>query len=105
MKALKYIFAALLILAVWGLWWWLDLPLWIAIVATVVIVLVLVGIIVWGIVKARMAASKIEKALAKQGAAQAAGARPDMQADINAMSSEFHKAVGALKTSKLGKEA
>jgi type VI secretion system protein ImpL len=105
MKALKYIFAALLILAVWGLWWWLDLPLWIAIVATVVIVLVLVGIIVWGIVKARMAANKIEKALAKQGAAQAAGARPDMQADINAMSSEFHKAVAALKTSKLGKEA
>jgi type VI secretion system protein ImpL len=105
MKALKYIFAALLILAVWGLWWWLDLPLWIAIVATIVIVLVLVGIIVWGIVKARLAANKIEKALAKQGAAQAAGARPDMQADINAMSSEFNKAVGALKTSKLGKEA
>ncbi len=105
MKALKYIFAVLLILVVWGLWWWLDLPLWIAIVATVVIVLVLVAIVVWGIVKARRAASKIEKALAKQGAAQAAGARPDMQADINAMSSEFNKAVGALKGSKLGKEA
>jgi type VI secretion system protein ImpL len=105
MKALKYIFAVLLILAVWGLWWWLDLPLWIAIVSTIVIVLVLVAIIVWGIVKARRAAAKIEKALAKQGAAQAAGARPDMQADINAMSSEFNKAVSALKGSKLGKEA
>lgn len=105
MKALKYIFAVLLILAVWGLWWWLDLPLWIAIVATVVIVLVLVAVIVWGIFKARRAAAKIEAALAKQGAAQAAGARPDMQADINAMSSEFNKAVGALKGSKLGKEA
>jgi type VI secretion system protein ImpL len=105
MKALKYIFAVLLILAVWGLWWWLDLPLWIAIVATVVIVLVLVAVIVWGIVKAQRAANKIEKALAKQGAAQAAGARPDMQADINAMSSEFNKAVSALKVSKLGKEA
>ncbi|MCA9701192.1 MAG: hypothetical protein KC431_26965, partial [Myxococcales bacterium] len=32
-------------------------------------------------------------------------ARPDLQADINAMSSEFNKAVGALKGSKLGKEA
>lgn len=105
MSALKYIFAALLILVVWGLWWWLKLPLWIAIVATVVIVLVLVAIIVWGIVKARRAANKIEKALAKQGAQQAAGARPDMQADINSMQSEFHKAVGALKGSKLGKEA
>ena len=102
---LKYIFAALLILVVWGLWWWLKLPLWIAIVATVVIVLVLLAIIIWGIVKARRAANKIEKALAKQGAQQAAGARPDMQADIQAMQGEFTKAVGALKGSKLGKEA
>jgi len=105
MKALKYIFAVLLILAVWGLWWWLDLPLWIAIVATVVIIAVLVTIIVWGVVKSRRAAGKIERALAKQGAAQMAGARPDMQADINAMSSEFTKAVGALKGSRLGKDA
>jgi type VI secretion system protein ImpL len=102
---LKYIFAGLLILVVWGLWWFLKLPVWIAIVATILIILVLVAVIVWGILKARRAANKIERALAKQGAAQSAGARPDMQADINAMSSEFTKAVGALKGSKLGKEA
>lgn len=102
---LKYIFAALLILAVWGLWWWLELPLWIAIVSTVVIILILVTIIVWGVLKARRAANKIEKALANQGAKQAANARPDMQADVNAMQGEFNKAVGALKGSKLGKEA
>ncbi len=105
MSFLKYIFAALLIVVVWGLWWFLKLPMWIAVVATILIVLILVAIILWGIFKARRAADKIEKALAKQGAAQAAGARPDMAADINAMSSEFNKAVGALKTSKLGKEA
>lgn len=102
---LKYIFAGLLILVVWGLWWWLKLPLWIAVVSTLLIILVLVAIIVWGLVKARRAAKKIETALAKQGAAQAAGARPDMQADINAMSSEFNKAVAALKGSKIGKDA
>ena len=102
---LKYIFAVLLIIAVWALWFFLELPLWIPIVSTVVIVLILVTIVVWGIVKARRAANKIENALAKQGAAQAAGARPDMQADISAMSNEFNKAVGALKGSKLGKEA
>jgi type VI secretion system protein ImpL len=102
---LKYIFALLLILAVWGLWWWLELPLWIAILATVVIVLILVGIVLWGILKSRRAASKIEKALASQGAKQAANARPDMQADVNAMQREFNKAVGALKGSKLGKDA
>ena len=102
---LKYIFAALLILVVWGLWWFLELPLWVAILSTVVIILIIVTIVVWGVIKARRAANKIEKALASQGAAQAAGARPDMRADINAMSSEFDKAVGALKGSKLGKEA
>nr|WP_255216038.1 type VI secretion system membrane subunit TssM [Pseudenhygromyxa sp. WMMC2535] len=102
---MKYIFAVLLIAVVWGLWWWLKLPLWIAVVSTIVIVLVLVTIVIWGIVKSRRAAAKIEAALAKQGAAQAAGARPDLQADINAMSSEFNKAVGALKGSKLGKDA
>ena len=68
---LKYIFAGLLILVVWGLWWWLKLPLWIAILATVLIILVVVGIILWGILKARRAAKKIETVLAKQGAAQA----------------------------------
>jgi type VI secretion system protein ImpL len=102
---LKYIFAVLLILVVWGLWWWLELPMWIAIVATVVIILILVAIVLWGVIKARRAANKIEKALASQGAKQAANARPDMQADVNAMQSEFNKAVGALKGSKLGKEA
>ncbi|MCA9683517.1 MAG: type VI secretion system membrane subunit TssM, partial [Myxococcales bacterium] len=81
------------------------MPIWIAIVATIVIIAVLVFVVVWGVLKARRAAAKIEQALAKQGAAQAAGARPDLQADINAMSSEFNKAVGALKGSKLGKEA
>ncbi|KIG13332.1 IcmF-related protein [Enhygromyxa salina] len=102
---LKYIFASLLILVVWGLWWFLKLPIWVAVLATVIIILVVVAIVVVGILKARRAANKIEKALASQGAAQAAGARPDMQADINAMSSEFNKAVGALKGSRLGKEA
>jgi type VI secretion system protein ImpL len=102
---LKTIFAGLLILVVWGLWWWLGLPLWIAIVSTVLIILVLVAIIVWGVIAARRAASKIEQALTKQGAAQSAGARPDMQADIHAMQSEFSKAVGGLERSKLGKGA
>ncbi|EDM78072.1 hypothetical protein PPSIR1_23684 [Plesiocystis pacifica SIR-1] len=105
MSILKYVFAVLLILVVWGLWWFLGLPTWIAVLATVLIIVILAVVVIWGIVKARRAAAKIEAALAKQGAAQAAGARPDMQADINAMSTEFNKAVGALKGSKLGKEA
>ena len=58
MSALKYIFAVLLIAVVWGLWWWLKMPIWIAIVATIVIIAVLVFVVVWGVLKARRAAAK-----------------------------------------------
>ena len=94
-----------LILAVWGLWWWLGLAVWIAALASAVIVAVVAGVVIGARVRARRAAAAIEAALAKQGAAQLAGARPDLQADIAAMAGEFDKAVLALKRSKLGKEA
>ncbi|MCA9609788.1 MAG: type VI secretion system membrane subunit TssM, partial [Myxococcales bacterium] len=48
------------------------------------------------------AARELEKALAAQGAAQAASARPDLQHEIADMQQEFQKAVSALKTSKKG---
>lgn len=102
---LKYIFAVLLILVVWGLYFFLGLPLPIALAATAFVVAALVSIVMSGVLKARRAATKIEKALASQGAKQAAGARPDMAADVNAMQNEFTKAVSALKGSKLGKDA
>ncbi|MEM6292933.1 MAG: type VI secretion system membrane subunit TssM [Myxococcota bacterium] len=99
---LKYIFSALLIGAVWAVVLLLEFPMWIAIVATAVIVLVLVTVVLVKILRAKKAAKEIEKALAAQAAAQSASARPDLKAEVDAMQQEFLKAVAALKTSKLG---
>jgi type VI secretion system protein ImpL len=102
MAALKYIFAALLIAAVWTVVLLLEFPLWIAIVATVVILLVLGLVVLLKVLRARKAAREIERALQAQAAAHAASARPDLRADVEAMQNEFLKAVQALKASKLG---
>lgn len=99
---LKYIFSILLIAAVWTTVLLLELPMWIAIVATAVIVAVLLTIVIWKIVRARRAAKEIERALSAQADQHAARARPDLQADIESLKGEFIRAVGALKSSKLG---
>lgn len=99
---LKYIFSALLIGAVWAVVLLLEFPMWIAIVATAVIIVILVTIILVKVLRAKKAAREIEKALHAQAAAQAASARPDLKAEVDAMQAEFLKAVSALKTSKLG---
>ncbi|MCR9162312.1 MAG: type VI secretion system membrane subunit TssM [Nannocystaceae bacterium] len=100
---LKYIFSALLIGAVWAVVLLLEFPMWIAIVATAVIIAILVTVILVKILRAKKAAREIEKALQAQAAAQSASARPDLKAEVDAMQAEFLKAVAALKTSKLGK--
>lgn len=99
---LKYIFSALLIAAVWTTVLLLELPLWIAILATVVILFILITVVIYRVVKAKRAAKEIEKALQAQADQHASRARPDLQHDIEAMKGEFMRAVGALKTSKLG---
>lgn len=99
---LKYIFSILLIAAVWTTVLLLELPMWIAIVATAVILAVLLTIVIWRVMRARRAAKEIERALAAQADQHAARARPDLQADIEALKGEFIRAVGALKSSKLG---
>jgi type VI secretion system protein ImpL len=99
---LKYIFSVLLIAAVWATVLLLKLPLWIAIVATAVILAILVTIVVYRAIKAKRAAKEIERALQAQADRHAMRARPDLQHDIEAMKGEFMRAVSALKTSKLG---
>ncbi|MBC8073306.1 MAG: type VI secretion system membrane subunit TssM, partial [Deltaproteobacteria bacterium] len=102
MAALKYIFAVLLIAAVWAVVLLLELPKWIAIVATVVIVLVLLTFVIVKIVRAKKAAREIERALKAQADRHAASARPDLRADVDSMQQEFLRAIAALKGSKLG---
>jgi len=101
---LKYIFSALLIVAVWLCAILLDLPYKypIAVVATIIILGVLATVVIVRVVRAKKAAREIERALRAQADAHAASARPDLKADIDAMQHEFLKAVQALKSSKLG---
>lgn len=99
---LKYIFSALLIAAVWTTVLLLKFPIWIAVVATIVILAILLTIVIYRMVKAKRAAKEIEKALQAQADQHAMRARPDLQHDIEAMKGEFMRAVAALKTSKLG---
>jgi len=99
---LKYIFSVLLIVAVWTTIWLLDLPTWIGIVVTVVVLIVLGTVVIVQLLRARRAAKEIERALAAQADKHAARARPDLAADVQALKVEFVKAVEALKTSKLG---
>ncbi|HLK99780.1 MAG TPA: type VI secretion system membrane subunit TssM [Myxococcaceae bacterium] len=107
---LKYIFGALVIATIWAVVLVFQLPIWVAIAVTTLVILCLVAVIAVRQIKAAKAAGDIEKALAAQASAEAANARPDLQEEVQAMQAEFTKAIAALKTSKLargrgGKEA
>ncbi len=80
-----------------------QLPLWIAVAITVAVVLGWAAAILLKRLKARAAAGEIERSLEAQSREQAKSARPDQQADIEAMQGEFTKAVRALKSSKLAR--
>jgi len=107
---LKYIFAALAAAILWAVVLVFQLPIWIAIAATTLIIAGLIALVAVRQIKAAKAAGDIEKALSAQADAQAASARPDLQEEVQQMQAEFAKAIAALKTSKLargrgGKEA
>ncbi|KFE70552.1 type VI secretion system membrane subunit TssM [Hyalangium minutum] len=107
---LKYIFAALAAAILWAVVLVFQLPIWIAILATTLIIAGLIALIAVRQIKAAKAAGDIEKALSAQADAQAASARPDLQEEVQQMQAEFVKAIAALKSSKLargkgGKEA
>ncbi|MGE0787600.1 MAG: type VI secretion system membrane subunit TssM [Sandaracinaceae bacterium] len=102
---LKYIIAALLIIAAWVVYF-LALPedfWWIPVIVTTLVVLVLLGLFIARRLRARRAAKELEKALAAQAAEQSRNARPDMQAEILQMQQEFQKAIAALKQSKIAR--
>lgn len=102
---LKYIIAAVLVVALWVAYFLLPFPdlWWIPAAVTVVVVLVLLGMFIARRIRARNAAKELEKALAAQAAEQARTARPDMQAELLQMQQEFQKAIGALKQSKIAR--
>lgn len=97
------ILSAVFVALLWAVVVVLSLPVWIAIAATVVVVIAWATFLVIRQVKSRAASGEIERTLKVQADAHAQSARPDQQADIEAMQAEFAKAVKALKTSRLGR--
>jgi type VI secretion system protein ImpL len=100
---LAIVLSVLLLAALWGAAILFVLPLWIPIAGTAVVALAWAGWFAWRRFRARRAAGEIEKELKSQAAAQAQTARPDQQAEVEAMESEFSVAVQALKSSKLAR--
>jgi type VI secretion system protein ImpL len=102
---LKYIFGAIFVALAWTLVLVFHdfLPMWPAVIATVVIVGGLAALAIFRVVAARRAASAIERGLRDQAEKHNDGARPDLQAEIAAMAAEFQKGVQALKSSKIGR--
>lgn len=103
----KYIFTFLVIAIAWTLAVLVrekfPLGITLAIVVTVVAILALVGVILYRRYKAMKAAKAIEKALNAQAEEQARMVRPEQQQAVRELQAEFSRAVGSLKSTKLGK--
>lgn len=96
-----WVLSGLVVLIVWALWFTLDLPTWVPVLATVLIVVALALIYAFKWWKARRAASALEKAIAHQGAQQALSARPERRAEIQELHKQVQGGIDALKKSKL----
>ena len=80
-----------------------TVPIKVGVAVTAALALTWLAVLAWRLWKARRASAELERSMKAQAAAQVAAARPDEQADIEAMQAEFAKAVEALKRSKLGR--
>jgi type VI secretion system protein ImpL len=97
------IFLVVLLATLWTVALVFGTSLVLAIVPTAAVVVAVAAIFVVKRLQARAAAQAIEKTLKSQGEAFAAQVRPDQQPEVKALQSEFSKAVGALKSSKLAR--
>ncbi|HVY44680.1 MAG TPA: type VI secretion system membrane subunit TssM [Minicystis sp.] len=97
-----WILSGLLALIVWALWLILSWPIWIPIVATSVLLVFVIALFVFRRIRARRAATALERAIAQQGAQQALNARPERRAEIQELQKQISGGINALKSSKLG---
>ncbi|QSQ15044.1 type VI secretion system membrane subunit TssM [Myxococcus landrumensis] len=102
MLALTVLIAVFIVL-VWTAVLLLSLPLWGAIVPTVLLVFIIVAAYLFQRHQASKAARDIERELGVQADAQLQNVRPDQQEEIQAMQAEFSKALQSLKSSKLAR--
>ncbi|AKF82216.1 IcmF [Myxococcus fulvus 124B02] len=97
------LFIAVFIVMVWTVVILFSLPLWGAIVPTVLLVAIVIGAYLYQRHLASKAARDIERELGVQADAQLQSVRPDQQEEIQAMQAEFSKALQSLKSSKLAR--
>ncbi len=100
---LKHILAVVVIAFAWTAVSVFKLPPWVGLVVSATQVLVTGVIYLIQQIRARKAARRLERAMVTQSDRHAGAVRPEQQASIVALKSEFLKAVGALKASRLGK--
>jgi type VI secretion system protein ImpL len=93
---------AVVLAALWTVTLLTSLPLWVAIVVTVVALLAFVGVLVFRRVRAASRAAALERELLRQASHQAEGARPDRRAEIVELQTQMKAALATLKRSKLG---
>jgi type VI secretion system protein ImpL len=97
-----WILSGLLVLIVWALLFILSFKIWIAYLATAIIVTFAIAIEIFKRIQAARSASALEKAIAAQGAQQALNARPERRAEIQELQKQVSGGISALKSSKLG---
>lgn len=97
-----WLLAVVLLAGIWVGGHFLQLALWIEILATVGVVLFVVAVLVYRRWRAGAAARALEQELMKQAEAQAAGTRPDRRAEIFELQARMKSSLNALKSSKLG---
>lgn len=99
---LKGVFITLFLAATWAGVAYFELPYYYAGIVTAITTLVISTVMGIRFARSRKASKEIERALRAQAEDQARSARPDLEADIRSMQEEFARAIGALKSSRLG---
>lgn len=99
---LKYVIAAVTVALAWIITLVLSLPILIAIVVSCFVLVILGLVILITILAARRGARRLEKGLSAQADAYASGVKPEDQARVQSMKTDFTRALESLKASKLG---
>lgn len=102
-----WILAVFLLFLIWGGSWALgflgvDTPLSILILATVGVVLLVVGTLAYRVLRARARAKSLEREIMKQSERQAAQVRPEKRAEVIELQRQISQGIRALQQTKLG---
>ncbi len=94
-----------LIAATWVAGTFLAWPLWVEIVATVLVVLLVAGIALGSYLRTHAKARALEADIMKQAEQQAMQARPDRRGEIMELQLQVKRAIDQLRSTKLGSQA